>query len=115
MKQQETFHDHTEGQMFLKKYNRINFAFVFQLISLPLIDRQIEGDASEDVFSVLQISEETDGDVKAGHDHHRRVQHTVPPHQGSWSSHLEDKLYCMFILYYKYYYTLLTKHFTHIK
>ena len=62
--------------------------------SSPLIDRQIEGDASENVFSVFEISEEADRDVETGHDHHRSVQHAVPTHQRSRSSHLKETCCC---------------------
>ena len=44
----------------------------------PLIDGEVEGDAAEDVLSVLEVPEEADCDVEAGDDDHGRVEDAVP-------------------------------------
>ena len=51
-------------------------------------DRQIKRDAALYVVSVLEISEETNGIVKASDDNHGGVQHAVPSPQVLRGLHL---------------------------
>ena len=57
----------------------------------PFIDGEVEGDAAEDVLAVLEVAEEADGDVEAGHDDHGGVEHAVPAPQilmGGYHTHI---------------------------